>query len=110
MRNNSKDGTFHVPREEYLMMCRRIPWLALVAAFVFAIESTGSGLAQPAPPGAAAPLAPSDPPARVGRLAHISGTVSFHADGVDRWEQATPNYPVTSGDALWTEPAATADV
>jgi hypothetical protein len=40
----------------------------------------------------------------------MSGTVSFHADGADRWEPATLNYPVNSGDALWTEPAASAEI
>ncbi len=51
-----------------------------------------------------------DPPARVGRLAQISGTVSFHTADEDHWEPATLNYPVTSGNAFWTEPGARAEI
>ena len=46
----------------------------------------------------------NDPPARVGRLAQISGTVSFHTSDESQWEAATLNYPITSGNSLWTEP------
>jgi uncharacterized protein DUF6600 len=53
---------------------------------------------------------PADPPARVGRLAHVDGVVSFRAAGQDQWSVATLNYPVTSGDAVWTEPEAHAVV
>ena len=56
------------------------------------------------------PLQGGDPPARVGRLARISGTVSFHLAEADRWEAATLNLPVTTGFALWTEPGARADI
>jgi hypothetical protein len=51
-----------------------------------------------------------DPPARVGRLAQINGTVSFHTADEDHWEPATLNYPVTSGNAFWTEPGAKAEI
>lgn len=51
-----------------------------------------------------------DPPARVGRLALINGTVSFHTTDEDHWEPATLNYPVTSGNAFWTEPGARAEI
>ena len=49
-----------------------------------------------------------DPPARVGRLASMNGTVSFHGPGETEWSPATLNYPVTSGDAVWTQPSSTA--
>jgi hypothetical protein len=49
---------------------------------------------------------PGDPPARVGRLAQLSGTVSFHTSDQDQWTRATLNYPVTSGNSFWTEPKA----
>ena len=69
--------------------------------------------AQPAPP----PLPPAetaptpeqqqpDPPERVGRVAHIAGTVSFHNQGDTEWSPASLNYPVSSGNAFWTEPGA----
>ncbi len=57
---------------------------------------------------ASADVAGGDPPGRVGRLASLSGTVSFHTAGEDHWDPATLNYPVTSGDAFWTEPQAAA--
>ena len=70
-----------------------------------------AAMAQPAPP----PLPPAqgqpdqnqaDPPARVGRVAAITGTVSFHNAGDTQWSTASVNYPVSSGNAFWTEPSA----
>ncbi len=52
----------------------------------------------------------ADLPSRVGRLAKLSGTVSFHTADEDHWDAATLNYPVTTGDAFWTEPQATASI
>jgi hypothetical protein len=54
--------------------------------------------------------APADPPARVGRLAQMTGTVSFHTSDESQWEAATLNYPITSGNSLWTEPQAHAAI
>jgi hypothetical protein len=51
-----------------------------------------------------------DPPSRVGRLAAITGTVSFHTSDESQWEAATLNYPITSGNSLWTEPQSHAAV
>lgn len=60
---------------------------------------------------AASPSGPVvEPPARVGRIASTNGTVSFHTADEDHWDPATLNYPLTNGDALWTEPNATAAV
>jgi hypothetical protein len=70
-----------------------------------------AAMAQPAPP----PLPPAqgqpdqnqaDPPARVGRVAAITGAVSFHNAGDTQWSTASVNYPVSSGNAFWTEPSA----
>ncbi|MFN4015065.1 MAG: DUF6600 domain-containing protein [Reyranella sp.] len=52
----------------------------------------------------------NDPPGRVGRLAFIDGTVSFHDDEENGWRRAVVNTPLTSGDALWTEPNARSEV
>ena len=88
--------------------------LRLTAAAAVSGLLIGPGLApiaqaQPAPPaGAAAPA--GDPPSRVGRLARLQGTVSFRAADADEWEAAALNYPVTSGNAFWTEPAAAASI
>ncbi len=51
-----------------------------------------------------------DPPARVGRLAKLTGTVSFRTPDLDHWEPATLNYPITSNNMLWTEPQSQAEV
>jgi hypothetical protein len=59
---------------------------------------------------ATANLAWADPPARVGRLSQLSGTVSSHAGGEDQWSPAVINEPVTSGDAFWTEPNSHAEI
>ncbi len=76
-----------------------------------------TGLAQgapPPPPGAGAPAPDQgpevNPPSRVGRLAWIQGTVSFHAADQDSWSPAVVNYPVTSGTAFWTQPGAQAGI
>ena len=66
---------------------------------------------------AAAPLAsalaqsqPGDPPDRVGRLAEVSGTVTFHGADQTQWSPASVNYPVTGGNAFWTEPRSHAAI
>jgi hypothetical protein len=60
--------------------------------------------------GLAAPSLMADPPARVGRLNLIQGTVSFRASGVDEWAIAQPNRPLTTGDRLWTDENSRAEV
>lgn len=63
----------------------------------------------PGPP-ITAQTAANDPPARVGRIARMNGTVSFHTADEDQWGPATLNYPLTNGNALWTEPGARAEL
>lgn len=66
-----------------------------------------------AAPAAAAPppiVTQPDPPARVGRLVPLAGAVSFHTADQTQWSQAVANTPVTTGDAIWTEPASRAAV
>jgi len=52
----------------------------------------------------------ADPPGRVGRLAFVDGTVSFHDDEENGWTRAVVNTPLTTGDALWTEPNSRSEV
>ncbi len=52
----------------------------------------------------------NDPPSRVGRLAFVDGTVSFHDDEETGWSKAVVNTPLTTGDALWTEPNARSEI
>jgi hypothetical protein len=54
--------------------------------------------------------AQSDPPGRVGRLAFTNGAVSFHDDQQTGWSPAVVNTPLTSGDAIWTEPNARSEL
>ena len=73
-------------------------------------------LAGPAPARAQSTAATPDtagqapPPTVVGRIAFVQGTVSFHTADQQQWQPATLNYPLTSGDALWTEPQALAEI
>ncbi|QQS14457.1 MAG: FecR domain-containing protein [Rhodospirillales bacterium] len=59
---------------------------------------------------AAAAVAQGGPPSQAGRLAFIEGTVSFHDEERTQWTRAVVNTPLTSGDSLWTEPGARAEL
>lgn len=72
---------------------------------------------QQAPPPTPPPVAPPPPvvampeaPARVGRLAFMLGTVSFRTGETDEWAPAEPNWPVASGDRVWTDIDGRAEV
>ncbi|MFL5284615.1 MAG: hypothetical protein ACJ8AW_27410, partial [Rhodopila sp.] len=64
-----------------------------------------AGIAQPAPPstGGLPDQSQGDPPARVGRVATTSGSVSFRTASDVQWSPASANYPVSSGDAFWAD-------
>jgi hypothetical protein len=51
-----------------------------------------------------------DPPARVARLSYVSGSVSFRPASADDWTEATLNYPLTTGDQLWTDERSRAEL
>ncbi len=51
-----------------------------------------------------------DPPARVARLANMSGNVSFTPAGEHEWVQAQLNRPIVTGDKLWTADGARAEL
>lgn len=51
-----------------------------------------------------------DPPERVARLSHADGEVSVAPAGTDGWAEAALNRPLTSGDRLWVEGRARAEV
>jgi hypothetical protein len=71
-------------------------------------------MAQPAPPppgqNVPADQNQADPPARVGRVASQSGAVSFRTSADTQWSAARANYPVSAGNAFWTEPTAQAEL
>ncbi len=52
----------------------------------------------------------ADPPARVGRLAYVEGTVSFSPTVGGQWQTAHLNYPLTTGNQLSTPQGARAEV
>lgn len=74
--------------------------LKLLAGFIGASLVTVAATAQ----------TQGEPPGRVGRLAFVDGTVSFHDDEQSGWTKAIVNTPLTSGDAIWTEPNACSEV
>src|SRR5277367_5115490 len=49
-----------------------------------------------------------DPPARVARIAYLQGVVSLQPSGVDNWNDAPPNYPMISGDRIYTDQSSRA--
>ncbi len=51
-----------------------------------------------------------DPSARVLRASYLQGEVSFRPGTVDDWTSATLNYPLSSGDHLWTDANARAEL
>ncbi|MES1262411.1 MAG: hypothetical protein ABUS49_11805, partial [Acidobacteriota bacterium] len=51
-----------------------------------------------------------DPPSRVARLNWLIGSVSFLPAGIDTWTAATLNYPLTTGDHLYTDAGSRAEM
>ena len=88
--------------------------LPLFVATSMIVGGLGPAGAQPvalpplAPAGAQPSLAP--PPGRVGRIAAVTGAVSFHLADATEWQVARPNLPVTSGTALWVAAAGEAAI
>src|SRR2546430_13441867 len=51
-----------------------------------------------------------DPPSRVARLSYAHDTVSFNPGGTDDWVSAVVNRPITTGDKLWSDNGARAEL
>jgi hypothetical protein len=51
-----------------------------------------------------------DPPTRVARLSHTDGSVSFEPAGTDDWVAAVINRPMTTGDKVWVDNGARAEL
>jgi hypothetical protein len=92
-------------------LCTSVAVTALLAEAILPAQL----LAQTAPPplpsaqddaSAPADLTQPDPPERVGRIARITGTASFHNQGDTQWSPVSVNFPVSAGNAFWTEPNA----
>src|SRR5215471_13761925 len=78
-------------------------WLAGFAAAVALFLLSAS-------PRATAQDEGEDPPARAARLSFTAGAVSFAPAGTDQWVDAVVNRPMTTGDKLWTDQGARAEV
>jgi len=48
----------------------------------------------------------ADPPSRVARISFSAGDVSLRPATVDEWSTASLNYPLTTGDHVWTDARA----
>jgi hypothetical protein len=79
--------------------------VALVAAHVAAQDFPPGPISGPA-----GQVAQADVPGRAARLSLVTGTVSFQPGSVEDWVPATLNRPLTTGDRLWTEAGARAEV
>jgi hypothetical protein len=54
--------------------------------------------------------AQDNPPGRVARISYLKGKVSFLPAGQDQWSEATLNYVVTTGDHIYTDHGAKAEI
>ncbi len=54
--------------------------------------------------------ASADPPTRVARLGYADGAVSFSPAGENDWVLATLNRPLVTGDRLWADAGARAEL
>lgn len=61
-------------------------------------------------PPAAAQDYDQDPPSRVARLNFSQGAVSFQPAGDEEWLTAVPNRPLVTGDTLWADNGARAEL
>jgi hypothetical protein len=52
----------------------------------------------------------NDPPTRVARLSYTHGAVSFQPAGTDDWVSGVVNRPMTTGDKLWSDNGARAEL
>jgi hypothetical protein len=55
-------------------------------------------------------FAQDNPPARVARISYLKGKVSFQPAGHDQWAEATLNFTVTTGDRIYTDKGARAEL
>ena len=90
----------------------RIP-ITVAAALAFAAWAALPVLGQQAAPPAEradASQPESDPPTRAARLSYIEGSVSLQPAGVEDWNAAPLNQPLTLGDALWSDRGSHAEL
>ena len=54
--------------------------------------------------------AANDPPSRVARLGYLQGSLSFAPSGANDWVEAERNRPLVTGDKLWADAGARAEI
>jgi len=79
-------------------------WMSVAACGFLVAQGVAQGVAQDVAQDQ------QDPPSRVARLNYLGGSVSFRPDTVEEWTAATVNYPLTTGDHLWTDRDSGADM
>ena len=82
--------------------------LVLLAAALLAQNSAQT--ASNAPPNLAANTTQADPPTLVARLGHTKGDVSFMPVGTTDWAAGINNYPMKSGDRVFCDKDAHAEI
>ena len=85
------------------MKTRALKWLFLVPVIFAFVMAAGK-------PAVAQGQDDDDPPSRVARLSYANGEVSFSPGGTDDWVSAVVNRPMTTGDKLWTDQGARAEL
>src|SRR5258708_6599556 len=81
---------FMVRRNVYMRQPRRVLLFAIASAVLLSAQT--------------------DPPGRVGRLSYINGAVSFRPGDIEDWVPADINRPLTTGDHLWIDEGARAEL
>ena len=75
---------------------RRIPWFTTYVLGIVGLVLAG--------------VAQADPPSRVARVGYVNGMVSFSPAGENDWVEATLNRPLITGDRLWADDRARAEL
>lgn len=78
---------------------RILPWLAALLLLVWTASAAFAQQQDPA-----------DPPGRVANLSYRQGSVVFAPEGEVEWTELPQNRPLTSGDRVWSDNGARAEV
>jgi uncharacterized protein DUF6600 len=90
-----------------IYLCILIPAISFFLATVLFAQKPTPPIGNPS----AQENEPADnPPSRVARLSFLKGKVSFLRAGLTQWSEATLNFPVTTGDRIYTEKGAWAEL
>ncbi|HEY8360636.1 MAG TPA: FecR domain-containing protein, partial [Ramlibacter sp.] len=79
---------------------RSLPWLAALVLLCLAPLAFAQQAAAPE----------ADPPGRVGYLSYRQGSVVFAPEGEEEWVELPQNRPLTTGDRVWSDRGARAEV